>query len=155
MDTFDHFTGLVNIIKRISYSRQASANNIDVFTHPDAFLRRWAIFPDGKRVKFPVLDEQQLQQSRARIHENTGVRYLPNEECPLIAITGEIPRKTAFEKGFPYQYTDDANNEKNLIPDPLIKDDQALVVNISDKGLVILTGCGHAGIINTINYAKK
>jgi 7,8-dihydropterin-6-yl-methyl-4-(beta-D-ribofuranosyl)aminobenzene 5'-phosphate synthase len=43
----------------------------------------------------------------------------------------------------------------NLIPDPLIKDDLALVVNISDKGLVILTGCGHAGIINTINYAKK
>jgi 7,8-dihydropterin-6-yl-methyl-4-(beta-D-ribofuranosyl)aminobenzene 5'-phosphate synthase len=73
----------------------------------------------------------------------------------LIAITGEIPRKIAFEKGFPYQYTDDANNEKNLIPDPLIKDDQALVVNISDKGLVILTGCGHAGIINTINHAKK
>ena len=44
---------------------------------------------------------------------------------------------------------------KNLIPDPLIRDDQALVVNISDKGLVILTGCGHAGIINTINYANK
>lgn len=52
---FDHFTGLVNIIKRISYSRQASANNIDVFTHLDAFLRRWAIFPDGKRAKFQIL----------------------------------------------------------------------------------------------------
>ncbi|MDN5868994.1 MAG: MBL fold metallo-hydrolase [Candidatus Nitrosocosmicus sp.] len=42
-----------------------------------------------------------------------------------------------------------------LIPDPLVKDDQALIINVKDKGLVILTGCGHSGIINTINYAKK
>ena len=37
----------------------------------------------------------------------------------------------------------------------MIKDDQAIVVNVLDKGLVILTGCGHAGVVNTINYAKK
>ena len=52
---------------------------------------------------------------------------------------------------------DDDNNqnvEKNLIPDPLINDDQAIVANVKEKGLVIVTGCGHAGIINTINYAK-
>ncbi|MGA8105726.1 MAG: MBL fold metallo-hydrolase, partial [Nitrososphaeraceae archaeon] len=133
---FDHFAGLVNIIKRISSSRHAGTNNTDVFTHPDAFLRRWEIFPDGKRAKSPVLDEQQLQQLGARIHKNTGVRYLPSEESPLLAITGEIPRETSFEKGFPYQYTEDPSNEMNLIPDPLIKDDQALVVNISGKGLV-------------------
>ena len=41
------------------------------------------------------------------------------------------------------------------MPDPLIKDDQAIVANIRDKGLVIVTGCGQAGVINTINYAKK
>jgi 7,8-dihydropterin-6-yl-methyl-4-(beta-D-ribofuranosyl)aminobenzene 5'-phosphate synthase len=151
----DHFAGLVNIIKRISSSKLASTNNIDVFTHPDAFLRRWEIFPDGTRVKSPVLGEQELQQLGAIIHKNTAVTYLPSKESPLLAITGEIPRETSFEKGFPYQYTEDPTNEKNLIPDPLIRDDQALVVNISDKGLVILTGCGHAGIINTINYAKK
>ena len=43
----------------------------------------------------------------------------------------------------------------NFVPDPLIKDDQAIVVNVRNKGLVIITGCGHAGIINTINYAKQ
>ena len=151
----DHFAGLVNIIKRISSSRKASTNNIDIFTHPDAFLRRWEIFPDGSRVKSPVLCEQELQQLGGMIHKNTAVTYLPSREAPLLAITGEILRETSFERGFPYQYTEDPTNEKNLIPDPLIRDDQALVVNISDKGLVILTGCGHAGIINTINYAKK
>ena len=72
-----------------------------------------------------------------------------------LAITGEIPRKTSFEKGFPYQYIEDPSNEMNLIPDSLVKDDQAIVANVSGKGLVIITGCGHAGIINTINYAKK
>ncbi|MGH9910842.1 MAG: MBL fold metallo-hydrolase [Nitrososphaeraceae archaeon] len=153
---FDHFAGLVNILKRMSpSSRQTNTHNVDIFTHPDAFLRRWEMFPDGKRAKCPVLDEQQLQQLGAKIHKDTGISRLPNEESPLLAVTGEIPRETSFEKGFPYQYAEDPGNEKNLVPDPLIKDDQAAVVNVSDKGLVILTGCGHAGVINTINYAKK
>ena len=152
---FDHFAGLVNILKRISSSRHASTDNIDFFTHPDAFLKRWEIFPDGKRAKFPILDDQQLQQLGAKIHKNTGVNYLPSKEPPLLVITGGIPRETSFEKGFPYQYIEDPSNEMNLIPDSLVKDDQAIVANILSKGLVILAGCGHAGIVNTINYAKK
>jgi 7,8-dihydropterin-6-yl-methyl-4-(beta-D-ribofuranosyl)aminobenzene 5'-phosphate synthase len=69
-------------------------------------------------------------------------------------ITGEIPRVTKFEKGFPLQYKEE-KNEFDLIPDPLVKDDQALIMNIKGKGLIILTGCGHAGIVNTINYATE
>ena len=41
------------------------------------------------------------------------------------------------------------------MPDPLIKDDQVIVANVKNKGLVILTGCAHAGVTNTMNYAKK
>lgn len=37
----------------------------------------------------------------------------------------------------------------------MIRDDQALIAKVEGKGLVIISGCGHAGIINTINYAKK
>jgi 7,8-dihydropterin-6-yl-methyl-4-(beta-D-ribofuranosyl)aminobenzene 5'-phosphate synthase len=40
-------------------------------------------------------------------------------------------------------------------PDPLILDDQAVVINVRDRGLVILTGCGHAGIVNIVHYARK
>ena len=40
-------------------------------------------------------------------------------------------------------------------PDPLILDERALVFNIKDKGLVIISGCAHAGIINTIQYAQQ
>jgi 7,8-dihydropterin-6-yl-methyl-4-(beta-D-ribofuranosyl)aminobenzene 5'-phosphate synthase len=148
---FDHFTGLANIIRKISSRRSAAVN---LFVHPDAFLRRWLVFPDGKRVKMPFLDKMHLENIYLRIHQNTGIVLLPNENFPLLLLTGEIPRDTSFEKGFPFQYVEN-DNEKNLTPDPLVKDDQALVANVRNKGLVILTACGHSGIINTINYAKK
>jgi 7,8-dihydropterin-6-yl-methyl-4-(beta-D-ribofuranosyl)aminobenzene 5'-phosphate synthase len=157
---FDHFAGLVNVLKRMSPSSRrtttTSTNHvIDIYTHPDAFLRRWEIYPDGKRAKSPFLDERHLQELGAIIHKTTNVRFLPSEESPLLLITGQIPRETSFEKGFPFQYAENPSDEKNLVPDPLIKDDQAIVANVRDKGLVIVTGCGHAGVINTINYAKK
>ena len=40
-------------------------------------------------------------------------------------------------------------------PDPLIHDDQAAVLHVRDKGLVVLTGCAHAGIVNTVRQAKR
>ena len=40
-------------------------------------------------------------------------------------------------------------------PDPLILDDQALVVNVRGKGLVIVTGCGHAGAVNIVRHAQR
>ena len=42
-----------------------------------------------------------------------------------------------------------------LEPDPLILNDQALVVNVRGKGLVIVTGCGHAGAVNIVRYAQR
>jgi 7,8-dihydropterin-6-yl-methyl-4-(beta-D-ribofuranosyl)aminobenzene 5'-phosphate synthase len=154
---FDHFTGLVNILKRISAARQLPTTNLDVFAHPDAFLRRWEIYPDGKRAKMPFLDETQLMKAGATIHKITGITFLPNEYCPSLLITGQIPRETSFEKGFPFQYAENTHKDhkEKLISDPLVKDDQAIVINVRNKGLIILTGCGHAGVINTIKYAKK
>ena len=53
-------------------------------------------------------------------------------------LTGEIPRKTSFEKGFPFQYVENqSGNEIKLVPDPLVRDDQAIVVNVRNNGLVI------------------
>lgn len=157
---FDHFTGLVNVLKRISSKR---SSNVDIFLHPDAFLRRWEIYPDGNRARLPSLDEKQLKELGATIHKNSDVRLLPTDaSSSSLLITGEIPRNTSFEKGFPFQYaekphnnSDDEEKNLNLIPDPLVKDDQAIVVNVRNKGLVVITGCGHAGVINTVNYAKQ
>ena len=78
-----------------------------------------------------------FDQVHSGYRENSGVVLLPNENSPLLLLTGEIPRDTSFEKGFPFQYVE--NDNESLTRDPLVKDDQALVVNVRDKGLVILT----------------
>ncbi len=59
--------------------------------------------------------------------------------------------KTAFEKGFPWA---EAKIVGNWVTDPF-RDDQGLVVKVKGKGLVIISGCAHAGIINTVEFAKK
>ncbi len=69
----------------------------------------------------------------------------------LICTTGEVERKTAFEKGFSWA---EAKIDGNWIIDPF-RDDQGLVVKVKGKGLVVISGCAHAGIINTVQYAKK
>jgi 7,8-dihydropterin-6-yl-methyl-4-(beta-D-ribofuranosyl)aminobenzene 5'-phosphate synthase len=155
---FDHFTGILKVLDHIS-------KPVDIIAHPDAFLKRWLIFPDGRRVKMPALEEKALVEKGAIIHKNKIPNFLPlrnsdhkspknQEDGSLLLVTGQIPRETSFEMGSPYQYIEDPD-ENNLSHDPLVNDDQAIVVNIRDKGLVIISGCGHAGIINTINYAKK
>jgi 7,8-dihydropterin-6-yl-methyl-4-(beta-D-ribofuranosyl)aminobenzene 5'-phosphate synthase len=69
-----------------------------------------------------------------------------------ILVTGEVPRTTDFEKGFPNHYSEIDGKMEN---DPLIKDDQAIILSIKDKGLVVITGCGHSGIVNILKYAKE
>jgi 7,8-dihydropterin-6-yl-methyl-4-(beta-D-ribofuranosyl)aminobenzene 5'-phosphate synthase len=162
---FDHFSGLISVLKEIN-------RPIEIITHPDAFLRRWIVFPDGRKARMDILDEEEIKESGGIIIKNNDINYLPrpkitkinnnnnsdnnklNKNNSRILITGEIPRVTKFEKGFPLQYKE-GKDENDLIADPFVKDDQALVMLLKNKGLVILTGCGHAGIINTINYAKK
>ena len=153
---FDHFIGLLNVLERISKPTQ-------VICHPDAFLKRWIVYPGGNKAKMPFLNEKQLEEAGALIHKAKYTSFLPTDcKNPLLLITGEIPRKTSFEKGFPLQYMENnvdngkpEEEEKTLLPDPQVNDDQAIVANIKDKGLVIVTACGHAGIINTINYSKS
>jgi 7,8-dihydropterin-6-yl-methyl-4-(beta-D-ribofuranosyl)aminobenzene 5'-phosphate synthase len=57
-----------------------------------------------------------------------------------ILVTEEIPRTNNFENGLSNHYSE---VDRKMESDPLIKDDQAIVLNIKDKGLVIITGCGH------------
>lgn len=144
---FDHFSGLQSVAKRIS-------RPIKLYAHPDAFLKRWDIFPDGTRLINPILDQAALEQHSMIIQKNEVPSGLPEEkDDPYLIVSGQIPRETSYEKGFPPQYAEIEG--KGLVHDPMIKDDQALVANVEGKGLVIISGCGHAGIINTINYAKK
>src|SRR5919112_1441100 len=108
---FDHCSGLFNVVKQMS-------KPINVIAHPD-----------GNRAKMPVLDEKDLEDHGATIHKISNISFLPsNNEMdddnvigsrlpPPLMITGEIPRETSFEKGFPLQYAE-IEGKKELIPDP-------------------------------------
>lgn len=69
----------------------------------------------------------------------------------LIYTTGTVERKTAFEKGFPWA---EAKIDEDWVTDPF-RDDQGLIIKLKGKGLVVISGCAHAGIINTVEFAKK
>ena len=69
-----------------------------------------------------------------------------------VLITGEVARTTGYEPGFPPQQ---AWLGGRWQPDPLVLDDQALIINVQDRGLVVITGCGHAGVVNIARYAQR
>ena len=155
---FDHISGLISTLGRLKKS-------VEIIAHPEAFLRRWLVYPNGNKARMDFLDEEEINQAGGIIIRVDKISFLPrnanmhskektNHTNNRVMITGEIPRVTKFEKGFPLQYKEQ-DNEIDLVPDPLVSDDQALIMNVRNKGLIILTGCGHAGIINTIKFAKK
>ena len=67
-------------------------------------------------------------------------------------MTGEVDRTTPFETGF---MGHEADVHGSWEPDPLILDDQAIVMRLDGRGLVVLTGCGHAGIVNVVRHARR
>ncbi len=139
----DHTQGLLGMIKRLGKRR------MPILLHPDAFLNRKVILPDKHELYSPAPNRHLLEKENVEFIEERGTSYLLEG---MVLVTGQIHRTTDFEKGFPIHYAEINGSWQS---DPLIHDDQALVVNVRDKGLVVLSGCGHAGAINSIRYAQK
>ncbi len=138
----DHTQGLMGLVERLG------SRKMPLLLHPDALLERKVIFPDGHEINLPPPDYRVLSHEGIELIEERAPSYLLGG---LIMVTGQVHRSTDFETGFPIHY---AHVEGKWQPDPFIHDDQAVVVNLKDKGLVVLTGCGHAGAINTIRHAQ-
>jgi 7,8-dihydropterin-6-yl-methyl-4-(beta-D-ribofuranosyl)aminobenzene 5'-phosphate synthase len=71
----------------------------------------------------------------------------------LFYLSGEIPRVTSYEKGFPEHIRQTENQE--WIEDPLILDERFLAVNIKGKGLIVFSACSHAGIVNVLKETRR
>src|SRR4029453_14484041 len=138
----DHTRGLIGLIKRYGRPR------IPIVLHPDAFLKRKNVFPDGHETEHIPPSQRDLEAEGVEIIEDRAPTMLVNGHA---LVTGQIARTTPFEKGNPTQV---AWIDGKWQPDPLIHDDQAVIINVKDKGLVVLTGCGHAGVVNTLNHAR-
>jgi len=139
----DHAGGLINI------RRKMNAKRVPLILHEDAFRNRMVKFQNGRTINLPAPNKSMLAQAGYEIIEKQSHSMWLDDS---ILATGEIARTNDFEKGFPNHYSEVEGEMEN---DPLIKDDQAIVLNIENKGLVVITGCGHAGIINTLNYARE
>jgi 7,8-dihydropterin-6-yl-methyl-4-(beta-D-ribofuranosyl)aminobenzene 5'-phosphate synthase len=141
----DHAGGLLNLRKKIN-----TAQKIPLVLHEDAFRNRLVKLQDGRTIDLPAPNKSLLTNAGYEIIEKHSPSLWIEDR---ILITGEIPRNNNFERGFPNHYSE--IEEGNMESDPLIKDDQAIILTVKDKGLVVITGCGHAGIINTLSYAKE
>ena len=139
----DHTQGLANLVDRLGKRR------LPLVLHPDAFLQRKVILPDGLELNLPPPDRQSLSQDGIDFVEERGPSLLLDD---LLLVTGQVPRSTSFEVGLPLHH---ALIDGSWQPDPYLYDDQAIVVHVRDKGLVVLTGCGHAGVINTVQHARQ
>ena len=139
----DHTGSLYAVLDRMK-------NKIPLVLHPAAFdAPRFFGLADGRRLLFPqTLVKEDLKKRNIDLVESKTPTLLAGER---IMVTGEVERTTSFEKGLPNAVLErDGKVEK----DPII-DDQALVIHLKGKGLVVIAGCSHAGIINTIFYAQK
>jgi 7,8-dihydropterin-6-yl-methyl-4-(beta-D-ribofuranosyl)aminobenzene 5'-phosphate synthase len=139
----DHTGALTPVLKALS-------RPVPLVVHPWAFhsprLLRW---PDGRIDRFPdTLIKENLKKQGCEILESQEPVSLAGG---TILVTGEVERTTPFEKGFPLAKI---IRDGELIPDP-IRDDQALVVHLKGKGLVVISGCAHSGIVNTVLYSRK
>jgi 7,8-dihydropterin-6-yl-methyl-4-(beta-D-ribofuranosyl)aminobenzene 5'-phosphate synthase len=138
---YDHTGGLEKVL--------ALKGERDIWIHPHAFLPRFSI-EKGDETKIRNIGMKcswiQLEEMGGRFHFINSFSEI--EEG--IYLTGEIPRTTPFEKG-----DEDLRIELEgkLVHDTCM-DDQSLVIDRT-KGLIILLGCAHAGIINTLTYIQE
>ncbi|HZU70587.1 MAG TPA: MBL fold metallo-hydrolase [Ktedonobacteraceae bacterium] len=138
----DHAMGLTGLVQRLGN------RNLPLLLHPDAYLERKIIFPNGEESFLPPPRKSDLLRENIQVIEEIGPSMLVDN---MILVSGEVSRTTSFEKGFATHY---AKREHGWEPDPLIHDDQCAIIHVREKGLVIITGCGHSGIINIIRNAQ-
>jgi 7,8-dihydropterin-6-yl-methyl-4-(beta-D-ribofuranosyl)aminobenzene 5'-phosphate synthase len=140
---FDHTAGLDGFIRAVGRA------SLPVIIHPEFWNRRRLMLPGRDPVELPTVSRPALEGAGFTIVEDRQPSFLFDGS---VLITGEVDRTSGFEPGFPPQQ---ALRDGTWQPDPLVLDDQALIVNVRGKGLVVLTGCGHAGIVNITRYARR
>ena len=139
----DHTGTLYGVLDKIPHK-------VPLVVHPGIFrYPRYTRRPDGAKSIWPrTLVKDELNEKNVDIIESKTPVCLGDD---MIMVTGEVERTTSFEKGMPNAIMEE-NGE--LVQDPII-DDQAIVMKLKGKGLVVVSGCAHSGIINTLMFAQK
>lgn len=138
---FDHVMGLEGLARRVGRP------GFPIVLHPDSWTRRRLVTPVGEW-ELPTPSRAGLEGAGFTVVEDRRPSFLLDGS---LLITGEVDRTTDFETGMPIHQ---AWRDGEWQPDPMIHDDQAVIVHVRDKGLVVMTGCGHSGIVNIVRHAK-
>jgi len=136
---YDHTGGLPEVLKL--------KGNVEVHAHPHVFLDRMAVLKEnGKETKRFV----GIPYKKGYL-ESLGANFISNSDFLEVEkgvfLTGEVPRKTSFEKPDPRLFSE-INGKTE--PDVFL-DDQSLIME-SEKGFILVLGCAHSGMINIIHH---
>jgi len=135
---YDHTGGLLPLLRTCGKKK--------VLGHPDLFSRRYRVKETGDGIPIGIpYDEHVLRGLGGEFDLSAAFR----EIGPGIFLTGQVPRTVPFEKGDAGLSCDD----RGCAADPL-HDDQSLVIR-TGRGLVLLLGCCHAGVVNTIEHVRR
>src|SRR5262245_13399156 len=139
----DHHGGLEALFQRHGRRR------LPLVIHPEAWRERKIVFPTGTELLLPPPSRLDLESEGVEVIEEAGQTLLLDS---TVLVSGQVERLTEFEQGFPIHY---ANSQGGWEPDPMIWDDQSLIVNVEGKGLVVISGCSHAGAVNVLRNAQR
>jgi 7,8-dihydropterin-6-yl-methyl-4-(beta-D-ribofuranosyl)aminobenzene 5'-phosphate synthase len=140
---WDHTGGLAGL------ARRRGRAGLPLTVHPLVWIPRRIARPDKPVWELPTLSRSAIEAEGLAVVERRQPSLLLDGS---LLITGEVDRTTDFERGLPYH---EARRGERWEPDPLILDEQALVVHLRGRGLVVLTGCGHAGAVNIARHALR
>ena len=146
---FDHVGALTAALDAIR--ARNGAVDVPVYVHPGMFRSRAQQMPDGTMLLLEdVPDPKTMQAHGARVVETASEAALLDE---MFHVSAEIARTTPFERGLPGHFARTGQGEA-WEPDPLILDERYLAINVAGKGLVVLSACSHAGLINVLTDAR-
>lgn len=123
---------------------------VPTFMHPDMFALRATRSADGQfRPMELVPSEAVLSGCGGRVIVTRNEQLVLNS---AFYVSGEIPRVTPFERGFPGQHRQTVTGDWEL--DEIMLDERFVAISLSGKGLVVFTACSHAGLINVLSHAQ-
>jgi 7,8-dihydropterin-6-yl-methyl-4-(beta-D-ribofuranosyl)aminobenzene 5'-phosphate synthase len=141
---WDHTTGMHGLAAALGRTE------LPVMIHPEFWTRRRIAIEGREPLALPATSRGALEGAGFEIVEREQPSFLLDGS---LLVTGEIDRTTGFERGASPAHQ--AERPGGWERDPLILDDQAIVAEVRGRGLVVLTGCGHAGLINTLRHVQR